>query len=146
MFVRNDTKCPLCGKSSLFDITFQCWESSFYVTLRATCYGCLEYRDATFSAGVIRDFLLNATQLLSKSDSRRRCWKWRSWYGIGSHTSRSQLTLSFLLLEMFYPDQVSGHTFCSCTYRQLCQYILTAGKSRIEHRFFTASLGQPLAS
>lgn len=81
MFVRNNTACPHCGKSQIFDVSVQELNSdNSYIQFTAQCSYCDFKVIRMIPAQMVLAALLAGSEFLPTSDSRRRCHNWATPY------------------------------------------------------------------
>lgn len=63
MFVRNNTLCPTCGKSSTFDVYVKALLTRDHLAFRVECSNCMAFWDLEVSTAMVRYLLQDAIQL-----------------------------------------------------------------------------------
>lgn len=79
MFVRNNTKCPSCGRNACTDIYYiEAGFTSSGMTIRAECHDCLSFVDVIVDYRVVRMWLrtLATTAMGGTDESLRSARHW----------------------------------------------------------------------
>nr|QDH91337.1 MAG: hypothetical protein H1Rhizo271040_000002 [Leviviridae sp.] len=106
MFVRNNMKCPNCGRSAATDLYLSpnFAASTVGVVLRAECFECLGFVELSVNPEIVRRWLRGLASSFPPNDIRRLPMVWSDRPGF---SPRRWLSFYRVLSEVFCPGEVN---------------------------------------